>query len=229
MTFQVDGKEKLIKLNGLCSEENSCKRITSNNTANILVKISPVTKIRHSNSSSKVFTLSELSPVAINITNKLFTQSLPSETKKKDFSQQLVKGKKEVNETVNFLKPLSFDNSLRDNLENLKNSADQLLNKLSSHVSNDNTTYGDIMAMRFLFSKVLKKFSVLLDQYLQTDKMNGGSMRLKFMNFQKTYDEFIVKTHANSSEQYRPSALSHVTIKGKGKLCTKYFCFKKLD
>ena len=82
--------------------------------------------------------------------------------------------------------------------------------------------------MRFLFSEVLKKFSVLLNQYLQTDKLDGVGMRLKFMNFKKTYDEFIAKTHANSSEQYRPSALSHVTIKGKGKLCTKYFCFKKL-
>ena len=47
------------------------------------------------------------------------------------------------------------------------------------------------------------------------------------MNFKKTYDEFIVKTHANSSEQYRPSALSHVIIKGKEKLCTECFCFKK--
>ena len=81
--------------------------------------------------------------------------------------------------------------------------------------------------MRFPFSEVLKKFSVLLNQYLQTDKLDGVGMRLKFMNFKKTYDEFIAKTHANSSEQYRPSELSHVTIKGKGKLCTECFCFKK--
>ena len=85
VTFHVNGEKKSIKLNGLYSKENSCKIITSNNTANILVKIFPVTKIRHSNSSSKVFTLSELSPVALNITSKLFTQSLPSEIKEKRF------------------------------------------------------------------------------------------------------------------------------------------------
>ena len=225
VTFYVNGETKLIRLNGLCSEENSCKIITSNNTANVLAKIFPVTKIRQSNSSSKVFTLSELSPVAFNITSKLFTQSLPSETKKNGFPQQLIKGKKEVKETIIFLKSLLLDNSLRGNLENLNNSAGQLLNKLSSYTSNNNTTYGGIMTIRFLFSEVLKKFSVLLDQYLQTDKTDGVGMRLKFMNFKKTYGEFIAKTHANSSEHYRPGALSHVTIKGRGKLCTEYFCF----
>ena len=228
VTFYVDGKAKLIKLNGLCSEENSCKIVKSNNTANVLAKIFPVTKILQSNSSSKVFTLSELSPVALNVTSNLFKQSLPSETKKKGFPQPLIKCKKEVNKTVNFLKRLFLDNSLRDNLETLKNAAGLLLNKLSLYESNDNTIYGDIVSIRLLFSQVLKKFSVLLDQYLQTDKTDGVRVTLTFMNFKKAYDEFIAKTHANSSEQYRPGELSHGTIKGKGKFCTEYFCFKDI-
>ena len=124
---------------------------------------------------------------------------------------------------------LSVDKYLRDNLETLKNSATNLLQTLSSYQTDSLSAFSDIEFIRLLFAEELKKFSVLLDQYVQIDILDSAGMEMKFINFKNQFEEFIQNTNVNSRQKYDTGELSGLVVKGEGQLCVEYFCFTHLN
>lgn len=226
--FSMNGKAQQIQIYGFSSGSDSFKMTRSDRVAKLSTKVFPVNNIFHSGNSSMIFVLSKLSPITVNMTHNLSTISILPELMKANILSQVNKAKNVVIEALGFLQSLSLDKFLRDELENLNNFTRTLLDKLSSYQSNDNLTYSDIESTRFLFSEVLKKFSVLLDQYLQIDKMDKIGIKLKFTNFKKQHNEFIINTNVNFHDQYDGGVMSHYTLENKGKLCVVYFCFNDI-
>ena len=225
VTFSMNGKAQVLQIYGFSSGSDSFRMTRSDRVTKLSTKIFPVNNIFHSGNSSMIFVLSKLSPVTVNMTYNLTTLSILPELMKDNILSQANKAKNVVIEALGFLQSLSRDKFLRDELENLINSTKTLLYKLSSYQGNADFTYSDIESTRLFFSEVVKKFSVLLDQYLQIDKLDKIGIKLKFTNFKKQHNEFIANTHVNIHEQYDGGAMSHYTLENKGKLCVVYFCF----
>ena len=135
---------------------------------------------------------------------------------------------KTVNNALHYLKQLSVDNYLKSSLKTLISSTSKLLNALLSHPTKNGSAYHDLVFMRFLFSEGLKRFSVLLNQYIQLDLPDLREIELKFMNFKNQHDEFIRNTHVNIYPQYMLGELSGVAVEGKGQVCVDFFCFSQV-
>ena len=95
-----------------------------------------------------------------------------------------------------------------------------LMKVILSFSNNYVSAFRDIEVLRFLLSEELKKFSVLLHQYVQSNPLDHVGMKLKFLNFKNQFDEFIRNTNVGK--------MSDITIVSEGQLCAEYFCFTQL-
>ena len=67
ITFSLDGETQSLKINGLSREVNSYNGTNTNAVAKISLTVSPVKNILHTANLSKIFLLSDLSPVTMHI------------------------------------------------------------------------------------------------------------------------------------------------------------------
>ena len=228
ITFSLDGATQSLKINGLSREVNSYNGTNTNAVAKISLTVSPVKNILHTANLSKIFLLSDLSPVTMHIAYNITPQPFLSGVVKSNLSLDVVKAMKTVNNTLHYLKQLSVNNYLKYSLKTLISSTSKLLNALLSHPTKNGSAYHDFVFMRYLFSEGLKRFSVLLNQYIQLDLPALREIELKFMNFKNQHDEFIRNTHVNIYPRYMLGELSGVAVEGKGQLCVDFFCFSQV-
>ena len=224
----VNAKTQSLKINGLSSGLNLYTERISNKIAKVSATVSPIRNILQTKDLTNVFTFSKLSPISLNITyNIAIKNSKVKETKSHIFIQ-INKAKETVSATILFLKRLSAKEYIKDNLESLQNSMGNLLKMLLSYSNDSESAFRNIEVIRLLFSEELKKFSVLLHQYVQSNPLDDVGMKLKFLNFKNQFDEFIGNTNVNSHQQHNISEMSNITIEGEGQLCIKYFCLTDL-
>ena len=226
--FTVNDKVQSIQINGLSSEVNSYKEIKSNKVAKVLTTIFPIRNIFQTSDLSNIFKFSGLSPLSLNITYDLVTASFKEKVILNNILNQVNKAKEIVSATLIFLTRLSVNEYLRDNLNTLQNSMKNLMKAILSFSNNYVSVFRDIEVVRFLLSEELKKFSVLLHQYVQSNPLDHVEMKLRFLNFKNQYDEFIQNTNVNSRQQYEVGEMYDITIESEGQLCVEYFCFTQL-
>ena len=227
ITFSVDNETQSLQIIGLFSEATLYGSKKSNNIAKTSAIVSPVTSILQTGNLSNIFIFSNISPVKVNIENDMV--SLPFSTENaKNLSHEVNKAMKIINTTLQFLKRLSEDDFLKDDLKHQTVSLNQLFTALFSYCHNNGSVYQSIEFLRFHFSEAVKQFSVLLDYYIQKDPQDHLGMKINFMNLRNGYNEFIQNTHVSRHWQYAASNLSVVAIEGNGKVCIQYFCFNQI-
>ena len=223
----VNAKTQSLKINGLSSGLNLYIEYSSK-IAKVSATVSPVQNILQTKDLKNVFAFSKLSPISLNIMyNIAIKNSKVKETKSHIFIQ-INKAKETVSATILFLKRLSAKEYIKDNLESLQNSMGNLLETLLSYSNDSESAFRNIDVIRLLFSEELKKFSVLLHQYVQSNPLDNVGMKLKFLNFKNQFGEFIGNTNVNSHQQHDISEMSNITIEGEGQLCIEYFCLNDL-
>ena len=228
ITTTVTAKAQSMKINGLSSGVNSYQERKSNKIAKVSATVFPVRNILQTKDLSNVFTFSKLSPVSLSITYNLAIKTFEEKETKSHILIQVNKAKEIVSATISFLKRLSVNEYIQDNLESLQNSMRNLLKALLSYSNNDESAFRNIEVIRLLFSEELKKFSVLLHQYVQSNPLDNVGMELKFLKFKNQFDEFIRNTNLNDRQQYDVDEMSNITIKDKGQLCVEHFGFTHL-
>ena len=228
-TFLVDGRTQFIQMKGSSSMINTYKKTKSNTIAKLKAALFPVTYIFQTESLTKTFTMSNLSPLTVTINYARLPLIMPSDNIKNKLLNEVNKTKDIIKETINFFKSLSVPEYLEPSLDVLKNSTRKLSSLLLSYPENNDSLFSQIELIRLLFSEELKKFSVFLDQYIQTDILDSVGMELKFINFMNGYNKFIKNTHVKNRQQYTVGELSYAVIGSKGQLCIDYFCFKNLS
>ena len=227
ITFSVDNETQSLQIIGLFSEATLYGSKKSNNIAKTSAIVSPVTSILQTGNLSNIFIFSNISPVKVNIENDMV--SLPFSTENaKNLSHEVNKAMKIINTTLQFLKRLSEDDFLKDDLKHQTVSLNQLFTALFSYCHNNGSVYQNIEFLRLHFSEAVKQFSVLLDYYIQKDPQDHLGMKINFMNLRNGYNEFIQNTHVSRHWQYAASNLSVVAIEGNGKVCIQYFCFNQI-
>ena len=229
LLFTVHSEAHFLQLNALKGADMQFKETRSNKLAKISKSVSLNMNISQAVNLSKVFSLSSVLPVTLNLTYNLIPLTSPSETTKKNFLSKITKSKKAINDTLNFLKSLAVEKSLKDHLETLKFSTTNLLKAISSSQNNGLSAFPDMEFIRHVFAEELKRFSVFLDRYLQLNIIDSVGIELKFVNFKKEFQEFIQTTNANNRQQYNVGELSYLVIEGGGHLCVEYFCFRDLN
>ena len=226
--FTVNDKVQSIQITGSSGEVNSYKEIKSNKIAKVLTTIFPIRNIFQTSDMSNIFRFSNLSPISLNITYDLVTVSFKEKVMLNNILNQVNKAKEIVSATLIFLTRLSVNEHLRDNLNALQNSMKNLMKVILSFSNNYVSAFRDIEVLRFLLSEELKKFSVLLHQYVQSNPLDHVGMKLKFLNFKNQFDELIRNTNVNIRQQYDVGKMSDITIVSEGQLCAEYFCFTQL-
>ena len=228
VTFLVDNETQTLQINGLSNEATFYERKKSNKVAKTSVTVYPVTSISQTGHLSNIFIFSKLSPVAVNIEQNMVLLPFLTENAKNNLSHEVNKAMKTVNTTLNFLKRLSEDEFLKNDLKHQTISINQLFTALLSYCRNNGSAYQYIEFVRLLFSEAVKEFSVLLDHYVQKDPQDHIGIMINFMNFKNEYNEFIRNTHVSRHWQYAASNLSGVAVEGNGKVCLHYFCFNQI-
>ena len=229
LLFLIQDEAHALQINALTGAGVQFKETRSKGYAKISGLVSSNLNISKTTNLSKVFSLTSVSPVTLNLTYNLLPQSFSQENIKSNLLREVQKAKETITDTLNFLKLLSVDKYLRDNLETLKNSTANLLQSLFSYPTDGLSAFSDIESIRLLFAEELKKFSVLLDQYVQIDIIDSVGMEIKFINFENKFKEFIQNTNINSRQQYDIGDLSGLEVEAKGQLCVEYFCFTELN
>ena len=223
--YTINKEEHFLHVNASTESDMRFKGTRSNTHANISGKFFLNMNILQATNLLKGFSFSSVSPVTLNLNYKLDPLKLPSETTKNKLLSEVSKAKETISDTLNFLKSLSVENSLKGNLETLKISTEKLLNELSSSETNGLSAFSDLEFIRHLLAEELKKLSVFLDWYVQLNINDSAGIELKFTNFKKEFQEFIQTTNANDYQQYNVGELSDLIIEGGGHLCVEYFCF----
>lgn len=227
--FLVNGKIQYINIKGLSSMTNSHKEIKSNTTAKFAARVYPVKNIFQTESLKKTFTLSSLSPISVCINHSSLVLPIPLDIIQNKLANQVNKSKEIVKETISFFESLSVPKYLQPYLEILKNSTRKLLAILLSYPQKHGSFFTEIELIRLVFLKELKMFSLLLDQYIQTDILDKVGMELKFINFKNRFNEFVQNTNVNNRQQFSVAELSYALIGSRGQFCIYYLCFKNLS
>ena len=228
-SFLVDDRTQFIQMKGSSSMANACKETKSTTTAELKAVLFPVTYIFQTESLTKSFTMSNLSPLTVTINYTRIPLLMQFDNIKNKLLNEVNKANAIIKKTINFFKSLSVPEYLQPSLDVLKNSTRKLSSILLSYLDNNDSLFSQIELIRLHFSEELKRFSVFLDQYIQTDILDSVGMELKFINFMNGYNEFIQNTHVKSRQRYTVGELSHAVIGSKGQLCIDYFCFKNLS
>ena len=216
LLFLIQNEAHFLQINALTGAAVQFKETRSRGYAKISGLVSSNMNISKTTNLSKVFSLTSVSPVTLNIASELLPQTLSMENAKSNLLREVRKAKETITDTLNFLNMLSVDQYLRDNLETLKNSANNLFQALSSYPADSLSAFSDIESIRLLFAEELKKFSVLLDQYVQIDIIDSVGMEMKFINFKNQFEEFIQNTNVNSRQKYDAGELSGLVVQGEG-------------
>ena len=227
--FLVNGRTQYIKIKGHSSVTNPHKEKKSNITAKITTEIFPVKYIFQTESLTKIFTLSNMSPIFLYINHNRLVLPIPPGTIEHKLANQVNKLKNTLKQNIIFFESLSVPKYLQPNLEILKNSTRTLSGILLSYSRNHGSFSTEIKLIRLLLLKELKMFSVLLDQYIQTDILDRAGMELKFINLKNRYYEFVQNTNVKSRQQFTVAGLSYAVIGGTGQFCIEYICFKNLS
>ena len=218
LLFLIQNEAHFLQINALTGAAVQFKETRSRGYAKISGLVSSNMNISRTTNLSKVSSLTSVSSVTLNISSELLPHTLSMENTKSNLLREVRKAK----ETIT-------DKYLRDNLETLKNSANNLLQALSSYPADSLSAFSDIEFIRLLFAEELKKFSMLLDQYVQIDIIDSVGMEMKFINFKNQFEEFIQNTNVNSRQKYDTGELSGLVVQGEGQLCVEYFCFTQLN
>ena len=227
--FLVNGRMQYIKMKGHSSTTNSHKERKSNTTAKVTAGVFPVKYFFQTESLKKTFSLSNLSPISVYINYSRLVLPIPLDTIKQKLLNQVNKSKNIVKETITFLESLSLPIYLQTNLEILKNFTRKLSAILLSYPQRRDSFFTEIESIRLVFLENLKMFSLLLDQYIETDIMDRIGMELKFINFENRYNKFVQNTNVNSSQKFSVAELSYAVIGSRGQFCIEYICFKNLN
>ena len=229
LSFMIQNEAQSLQINALADADVHFKEIRSDGYTKLSGLVSLNMNISIAENLSKVFSLTSVSPVTLNLTYKLLPLTFSSEHTKSNLLREVKKAKETITDTLSFLKMLSVDKYLRDNLETLKNSTTKLLQTISLYSSDGLSAFSDIELIRLLFAEELKKLSVLLDQYVQIDIIDSAGMEIKFINLKNQFEKFIQNTNVNSRQKYDTGELSGLIVEGEGQLCVEYFCFTQMN
>ena len=227
ITFSVNGETQSVEINGLSREVNSFNETETNSVTKMSLTVSPVKNVLHTANLSKIFIFSRLSPIITHITYNTTLLPFLSGTVKGNLSFEVIKSIKTVNNTLDYLKQLSVSNYLKGSFKSVKSSTGNLLDALLSYPAINGSAYHHLQLMRLLFSEGLKRFSILLNRYIQLDIQGLPEIELRFMNFKNQHDEFIQNTHLDIYQRYMIGKLSDVVVEGEGKVCVDFFCFSQ--
>ena len=227
ITFSIDGETQSVKINGLSREVISINETETNSVAKISLTVSPVKNALHAANLSTYFILSDLSPITTHITYNTAVLPFLSGSVKGNLSFEVIAAVDTVNNTLHYLKQLSVNNYLKESFKSVTNSMNKLLDALLSYPTINGPVYHHLQLMRLLFSEGLKRFSILLNRYIQLDIQDLPEMELRFMNFKNQHDDFIQNTHLDIYQRYMFGKLSDVVVEGKGKVCVDLFCFSE--
>ena len=220
--FLLNGQTEFIRLKGTSSMINSYKKTKPQTTAKTTAEIFPVKYIFQTENLRKAFTFSKLSSISVHITYGRLALPIP-------LDNEVNKVNDVVKETIRFLKSFSVPTYLQSSLQMLENLVNKLSSIISSYPQNNSSLFSEIELVRLRFSEVLKRFSVLLDHYIQADTSDSKGMQIKFMNFISRYQKFIQNTHINNRQQFNAGELSYIAIESRGKLCIEFFCFRNIS
>ena len=228
ITFPIDGAIQSFKINGLSLKVILYNEAETNSVAKISLTVSSVNNALQAANLSKIFIFSHLSPVTTHITYNKTVLPFLSRIVKSNISLEVIKAIKTVNNTLYYLKQSPVNNYLKGSFETVKNSASKLLHALLSYPTMNGSVHTDLELMRFLFSEGLKRFSILLNRYIQLDLHDLPEIELRFMNFKNQHDDFIQNTHLVIYQRYMFGELSDVAVEGRGKVCVDFFCFNQM-